>query len=121
MSGFVDLIRLSDRVCWLHGRVKGHAGSPGMDVGRGPHKREISAVVRTTRVATIGRVNSCGSPALWRCGMKNEIVVGLDDSPSGKAALKWAAEHAKSIGAALRAVHALDWPYGLSAAGFPAR
>ena len=52
--------------------------------------------------------------------MKNEIVVGLDDSPSGKAALKWAAEHAKSIGAVLRAVHALDWPYGLSPAGFPA-
>ena len=52
--------------------------------------------------------------------MKNEIVVGLDDSPSGKAALKWAAEHARSIGAVLRAVHALDWPYGLSPAGFPA-
>ena len=52
--------------------------------------------------------------------MKNEIVVGLDDSPSGKAALAWAAEQAKSLGAGLRAVHALDWPYGLSPAGFPA-
>ena len=52
--------------------------------------------------------------------MKNEIVVGLDDSPSGKAALDWAAEHVKSVGAVLRAVHALDWPYGLSPAGFPA-
>jgi nucleotide-binding universal stress UspA family protein len=52
--------------------------------------------------------------------MKNEIVVGLDDSPSGKAALDWAAEQAKSVGAVLRAVHALDWPYGLSPAGFPA-
>jgi nucleotide-binding universal stress UspA family protein len=51
--------------------------------------------------------------------MRNEIVVGLDDSPSSKAALDWAAEQAKSIGAVLRAVHALDWPYGLSAAGFP--
>jgi hypothetical protein len=28
--------------------------------------------------------------------MKNEIVVGLDDSLSGKAALKWAAEHAEA-------------------------
>jgi nucleotide-binding universal stress UspA family protein len=52
--------------------------------------------------------------------MKNEIVVGLDDSPSGKAALDWAAEQARSIGAVLRAVHVLDWPYGLSPAGFPA-
>lgn len=52
--------------------------------------------------------------------MKNEIVVGLDDSPSGKAALGWAAEQAKRAGAALRAVHVLDWPSGLSAVGFPA-
>jgi nucleotide-binding universal stress UspA family protein len=52
--------------------------------------------------------------------MRNEIVVGLDDSPSGKAALDWAAEQARSVGAVLRAVHALDWPHGLSPAGFPA-
>jgi nucleotide-binding universal stress UspA family protein len=52
--------------------------------------------------------------------MRNEIVVGLDDSPSSKAALNWAAEQAKSLGAGLRAVHALDWPYGLSSTGFPA-
>jgi nucleotide-binding universal stress UspA family protein len=51
--------------------------------------------------------------------MRNEIVVGLDDSPSSKAALNWAAEQAKSVGAVLRAVHVLDWPYGLSSAGFP--
>jgi nucleotide-binding universal stress UspA family protein len=57
-------------------------------------------------------------PTLWRCGM-NEIVVGLDESPSSKAALNWAAEQARSVGAVLRAVHALDWPSGLSAAGFP--
>jgi nucleotide-binding universal stress UspA family protein len=52
--------------------------------------------------------------------MKSEIVVGLDDSPSGKAALDWAAEQARILGAVLRAVHVLDWPYGLSTAGFPA-
>ena len=52
--------------------------------------------------------------------MTNEIVVGLDDSPSSKAALDWAAEQARSVGAVLRAVHVLDWPYGLSSAGFPA-
>ncbi|HKN42526.1 MAG TPA: universal stress protein, partial [Propionibacteriaceae bacterium] len=46
--------------------------------------------------------------------MKNGIVVGLDDSPSGKAALQWAAQQARSTGAVLRAVHALDWPYGAS-------
>jgi nucleotide-binding universal stress UspA family protein len=53
--------------------------------------------------------------------MKSEIVVGLDDSPSGKAALDWAAEQARILGAVLRAVHVLDWPYGLSTAGFPRR
>jgi nucleotide-binding universal stress UspA family protein len=51
--------------------------------------------------------------------MRNEIVAGLDDSPSGKAALEWAAQQARSTGAVLRAVHALDWPYGRSSAGFP--
>jgi nucleotide-binding universal stress UspA family protein len=52
--------------------------------------------------------------------MRDEIVVGLDNSPSGKAALNWAAEQARSLGTTLRAVHALDWPYGLSSIGFPA-
>jgi hypothetical protein len=49
--------------------------------------------------------------------MRNEIVVGLADSPSGKAALQWAAQQAKITGAALRAVHALGGPYGLGSAG----
>ena len=52
--------------------------------------------------------------------MRNEIVVGLDNSPSAKAALNWAGEQARSLGAGLRAVHVLDWPYGLSSIGFPA-
>jgi nucleotide-binding universal stress UspA family protein len=43
---------------------------------------------------------------------RNEIVVGLDDSPSAKAALRWAAEQAIRKRAALRAIHVLDWPYG---------
>jgi nucleotide-binding universal stress UspA family protein len=37
--------------------------------------------------------------------MRNEIVVGLGDSPSSKLALQWAAEHAKTTDAVLRAVH----------------
>ena len=41
------------------------------------------------------------------------IVVGLDESPSSRAALEWAARHAKLTGSVLRAVHVLDWPYGL--------
>ncbi len=48
--------------------------------------------------------------------MRNEIVVGLDESLSSKAALHWAAEHTRSVGTVPRAVHALDWPSGLSAA-----
>ena len=51
---------------------------------------------------------------------RNEIVVGLDDSPSGKAALRWAADQAIRSHAVLRAVHVLDWPHGPSgAAGVP--
>jgi nucleotide-binding universal stress UspA family protein len=68
--------------------------------------------------AIVGGVND----AARRCrgaGMRNETVVGLDDSPSSKAALDWAAEEARSVGAVLRAVHALDWPSGLRFAGFP--
>lgn len=44
---------------------------------------------------------------------RNEIIVGLDDSPSGKAALGWAARQALLSESVLRAIHVLDWPYGL--------
>ncbi|HEX3198608.1 MAG TPA: universal stress protein [Propionibacteriaceae bacterium] len=37
--------------------------------------------------------------------MSNEIVVGLDDTPSSKLAIEWAAQQAKSTDAVLRAVH----------------
>ena len=43
---------------------------------------------------------------------RNELVVGLDDSPSGEAALQWAAAEAVRTKAVLRAVHALSWPFG---------
>jgi nucleotide-binding universal stress UspA family protein len=52
---------------------------------------------------------------------RNEIVVGLDDSPSAKVALRWAAEQAVLSHAVLRAIHVLDWPYGPSNAPLPAR
>jgi nucleotide-binding universal stress UspA family protein len=51
--------------------------------------------------------------------MRSQIVVGLDDSPSSKAGLQWAAEQAKSTGAVLRAVHALGKPYGFAAPDIP--
>jgi nucleotide-binding universal stress UspA family protein len=51
--------------------------------------------------------------------MRNQIVVGLDDSPSGKAGLQWAAEQARSVGAVLRAVHALGRQYGFAAPDIP--
>ena len=41
------------------------------------------------------------------------IVVGLDESPSSRAALEWAARQATLTGSVLRAVHVIDWPYGL--------
>jgi hypothetical protein len=51
--------------------------------------------------------------------MRSQIVVGLNDSPSSKAGLQWAAEQAKSTGAVLRAVHALGRPYGFAAPDIP--
>ena len=39
-----------------------------------------------------------------------EVVVGVDDSPSARAALRWAAEYARSTGAVLRGIHVVDWP-----------
>jgi nucleotide-binding universal stress UspA family protein len=41
---------------------------------------------------------------------RNEIVVGLDDSPSAKIALRWAAEQAIRRQAVLRAIHVLTGP-----------
>jgi len=43
---------------------------------------------------------------------RNEIIVGLDDSPSGEAALRWAARQALLAGMVMRAIHVRDWPYG---------
>ena len=45
-------------------------------------------------------------------GRRAEIVVGLDESDSARAALHWAAEEAGRSGSGLRAVHALSWPFG---------
>src|SRR4029453_9834466 len=39
-----------------------------------------------------------------------EIVVGIDDSPSARAAIRWAAEYARSIGSTLRAIHVIKMP-----------
>lgn len=39
-----------------------------------------------------------------------EVVAGIDDSPSARAALTWAAEYAHRTGSRLRAVHVLNWP-----------
>ncbi|MCW2812447.1 MAG: hypothetical protein JWP61_2905 [Friedmanniella sp.] len=41
---------------------------------------------------------------------ENIIVVGIDDSPSSRAALTWAAAQAREVGARLRALHVLAWP-----------
>jgi nucleotide-binding universal stress UspA family protein len=41
------------------------------------------------------------------------VVVGLDDSAAGRAALAWAAELARATQTTVRAVHVLDWPVGL--------
>jgi len=47
----------------------------------------------------------------------SRIVVGLDDTPTARAALAWAAEHARLTGASVRALHVIDWPIGIEAYG----
>jgi nucleotide-binding universal stress UspA family protein len=49
---------------------------------------------------------------------RNEIIVGLDDSPSSRAALQWAAQQSLQAGTLLRAIHVLDLPYGMSSVGW---
>ena len=51
--------------------------------------------------------------------VKDEIVVGLDDSLSATAALGWAAQYARDAGTVLRAVHVLEWPTGTGPYGAP--
>lgn len=48
-----------------------------------------------------------------------EIVVGIDGSPSARAALRWAADQARLTGSALRAVNIVDWPIGTDEDGKP--
>ncbi len=50
----------------------------------------------------------------------DEVVVGLDDSPSGIAALNWAATWARRSAGRLRAVHVLGWPMGYAPKDYPA-
>jgi nucleotide-binding universal stress UspA family protein len=47
----------------------------------------------------------------------NEIVVGLDDTASARAALQWAAKQARLTGDRLTAIHVLDWPVGIATFG----
>jgi nucleotide-binding universal stress UspA family protein len=47
---------------------------------------------------------------------RNDVVVGIDDSPSAAAALLWAADHARANGLQLRVVHAWQLSPAASAA-----
>ena len=49
--------------------------------------------------------------------MNARIVIGLDDTPTARAALRWAARQARLTGATVRAVHVIDWPIGIEAFG----
>lgn len=51
-----------------------------------------------------------------RAARPSEIVVGMDDSPSAQAALRWAAEQSRITGAPLRVVHAWQLSAAASAA-----
>jgi nucleotide-binding universal stress UspA family protein len=48
--------------------------------------------------------------------VRNEVVVGIDDSPASAAALRWAADQSKASGAPLRLVHTWQLSAAASAA-----
>jgi nucleotide-binding universal stress UspA family protein len=50
-------------------------------------------------------------------GEPQRIVVGLDDTPTARGALRWAARQARMTGGTVRAVHVIDWPIGIEAFG----
>jgi nucleotide-binding universal stress UspA family protein len=60
-----------------------------------------------------------GTDSTREVEVRQQIVVGLDDSAPSRAALAWAATQAGATKAVLRAIHVLEWPNGLSRAGFP--
>lgn len=47
----------------------------------------------------------------------SDIVVGIDGSPSSQAALRWAANLARTTQWVVHAVHVLEWPIGLIGGG----
>jgi len=48
----------------------------------------------------------------------DEILVGIDNSPSARAA-RWAPAYPRSTGTALRAIDLVDWPEALEMSVYP--
>ena len=68
----------------------------------------------TVPVAAVPAQDAEGVPT-----RSDEIVLGLDDSPSGVEALTWAAGLARTSGRRLRAIHLLGWPRGFVPKHYP--
>jgi hypothetical protein len=49
----------------------------------------------------------------------DEIIVGIEDSRSARAAVCWAALDARSTGAALPAIHVVNWPEAQDMSVYP--
>jgi nucleotide-binding universal stress UspA family protein len=73
----------------------------------------MSTDERDKAVDVIGTVDGAGCSPTKR---RNDVVVGIDDSPSAATALLWAAEHARTHGLPLRVVHAWQLSAAASAA-----
>jgi nucleotide-binding universal stress UspA family protein len=71
-------------------------------------------MTRNEQDDTVGGLDGGDAPLVTR--PRNDIVVGIDDSPSAAAALLWAVEQAKETGTALRVVHAWHLSAAASAA-----
>src|SRR5690606_1466734 len=91
-------------------------------ISRDPDREDCCGEPHSGRPLTRGKgviMESVSTPC------EPEVTVGLDDSPSARAALAWAARYARSAGLRLRAVHVLGqvpdpmaWVSSYDAAGY---
>ena len=70
--------------------------------------RQLEHALRADDPAFL-RAFDAAAAGLVRAGADGPVVVGVDDSPAARQAVRWAARHADAVRAELRIVHAFRW------------
>ena len=99
------------------------AGATGLIFGRNvwqrEHRESLAFVARLQEILAKHRVGRPAAVNADRSDGSRRIVVGVDGSPSSKAALRWAICQAELSGAVVEAVTAWWYPSGFGLAGAP--